>query len=197
MEVTKTPFSGWSKVQFTDRLDRTQGKGITLERASLRRPIMDQHAKFGPNRFTLRDFYSEHTNTHTNKLSLLYIQMRTVFNDASRPTCCYTHPPPKQTSPRGILKYLPHDYVFAMGEIYESSRFQCDLCGNSREGLVRCSVCDEVCDLEHAKFPRTTVSVDGSAVFAHPGSTQHRIAHAGIVAVRAKCRVFLIVAPFS
>ncbi|RCN38433.1 hypothetical protein ANCCAN_15640, partial [Ancylostoma caninum] len=68
---------------------------------------------------------------------------RTVFNDASRPTCCYTHPPPKQTSPRGILKYLPQDYVFAMGEVYESSRFQCDLCGNSREGLVRCSVCEE------------------------------------------------------
>ncbi|KHJ95900.1 JmjC domain protein [Oesophagostomum dentatum] len=71
---------------------------------------------------------------------------RTVFNDAGSPTCCYTHPPPKQTSANGILKYLPRDYVLAMGETYEASRFQCDLCGNSREGLVRCSACDEDAD---------------------------------------------------
>uniref|UniRef100_A0A158PER9 JmjC domain-containing protein n=1 Tax=Angiostrongylus costaricensis TaxID=334426 RepID=A0A158PER9_ANGCS len=28
---------------------------------------------------------------------------RTVFNDATNPSCCYTHPPPKQTSIDGIL----------------------------------------------------------------------------------------------
>ncbi|VDM65686.1 unnamed protein product [Strongylus vulgaris] len=40
-------------------------------------------------------------------------------------------------------KYLPRDYVLAMGDEYESSRYQCDLCGISREGLIRCSACDE------------------------------------------------------
>ncbi|WKX96425.1 hypothetical protein Q1695_012680 [Nippostrongylus brasiliensis] len=81
---------------------------------------------------------------------------RTVFNDANKPSCCYTHPPSKQTSLSGIFNYLPRDYVFAMGDDYESSRFQCDLCGNSREGLVRCSACDEDVDpvLAHATCAR-------------------------------------------
>ncbi|PIO75362.1 hypothetical protein TELCIR_02604 [Teladorsagia circumcincta] len=81
---------------------------------------------------------------------------RTVFNDANNPTCCYTHPPVKQTSINGVLNYLPKDYVFEMGDDYESSRFQCDLCGHSREGLLRCSACDENGDpvLAHATCAR-------------------------------------------
>ncbi|KAK6026041.1 JmjC domain protein [Ostertagia ostertagi] len=52
--------------------------------------------------------------------------------------------------------YLPRDYVFEMGDDYESSRFQCDLCGHSREGLLRCSACDENGDpvLAHATCAR-------------------------------------------
>ncbi|KAE9420848.1 hypothetical protein Angca_007185, partial [Angiostrongylus cantonensis] len=75
---------------------------------------------------------------------------RTVFNDATNPSCCYTHPPPKQA------KYLPREYVFAMGDDYESSRYQCDLCGHSREGLIRCSACDDDDDpvLAHATCAR-------------------------------------------
>ncbi|VDO93762.1 unnamed protein product [Heligmosomoides polygyrus] len=85
---------------------------------------------------------------------------RTVFNDASNPSCCYTHPPAKQASLSGIFgdfsNYLPRDYVFAMGDDYESSRYQCDLCGNNREGLLRCSVCAEDGDpvLAHATCAR-------------------------------------------
>ncbi|KJH48248.1 JmjC domain protein [Dictyocaulus viviparus] len=81
---------------------------------------------------------------------------RTVFNDASNPSCCYTHPPPKQTSVDGIFKYLPKEYVFAVEDDYESSRYQCDLCGHSREGLLRCSACDDDDDpvLAHATCAR-------------------------------------------
>lgn len=79
-----------------------------------------------------------------------------MFNDASNPSCCYTHPPAKQASLSGIFNYLPRDYVFAMGDDYESSRYQCDLCGNNREGLLRCSVCAEDGDpvLAHATCAR-------------------------------------------
>uniref|UniRef100_A0A7I4Y7A7 [histone H3]-trimethyl-L-lysine(9) demethylase n=1 Tax=Haemonchus contortus TaxID=6289 RepID=A0A7I4Y7A7_HAECO len=81
---------------------------------------------------------------------------RTVFNDANNPSCCYTHPPSKQTSINGVLNYLPKEYVYEMGDDYENSRFQCDLCGHSREGLLRCTACDEDGDpvLAHATCAR-------------------------------------------
>ncbi|KAK6044358.1 hypothetical protein COOONC_18138 [Cooperia oncophora] len=45
-----------------------------------------------------------------------------------------------------------------MGDEYETSRFQCDLCGHSREGLLRCSACDENGDpvLAHANMCTTS-----------------------------------------
>uniref|UniRef100_A0A1I7XPG0 Malic enzyme n=1 Tax=Heterorhabditis bacteriophora TaxID=37862 RepID=A0A1I7XPG0_HETBA len=43
-----------------------------------------------------------------------------------------------------------------MGDEQESARFQCDLCNNSREGLVRCTACDEDSEpvLAHATCAR-------------------------------------------
>ncbi|KAJ1374257.1 hypothetical protein KIN20_036908 [Parelaphostrongylus tenuis] len=81
---------------------------------------------------------------------------RTVFNDPSNPSCSYTHPSPKHTPTDGIFKYLPREYVFTMGDDCESSRFQCDLCGHSLEGLLKCFACKDGNDtvLAHATCAR-------------------------------------------
>uniref|UniRef100_A0A0N5AWR7 [Histone H3]-trimethyl-L-lysine(9) demethylase n=1 Tax=Syphacia muris TaxID=451379 RepID=A0A0N5AWR7_9BILA len=96
------------------------------------------------------------------------LNRRTVFTNAETLASAYTQPLLKLRKP---AKYdLEKDYKEAFGINCERGKFQCDYCQNSREGLLKCFVCEETMfhatcgrmagiSFEFRKWPDLTVAI--------------------------------------
>ncbi|CAI4232996.1 unnamed protein product [Auanema sp. JU1783] len=68
---------------------------------------------------------------------------RSFFDKKKGPSHCYV-PPPNKYAPRLTgLKHLSAEYIKLEGDQFETSKFQCEVCGYVREGLIKCSVCPD------------------------------------------------------
>lgn len=77
---------------------------------------------------------------------------RTIFPDPIALNSAYTRPLLKLQSPIKYADRPDPEYLSAFGIMQERGKFQCEYCKNSREGLLKCLVCEET--LFHATCGR-------------------------------------------